>query len=76
MLLVRFLYFYVTGGGRGHVQSVVIGSMLAGVGFALVIVGLVADLISVNRQLLEELDWRLRRLEHDGLPRRGTSDRT
>jgi glycosyltransferase involved in cell wall biosynthesis len=76
MLLVRFLYFYATGGGRGHVQSVVIGSMLAGVGFALVIVGLVADLISVNRQLLEELDWRLRRLEHDGLPRRGTSDRT
>ena len=76
MLLVRFLYFYATGDGRGHVQSVVIGSMLAGVGFALVIVGLVADLISVNRQLLEELDWRLRRLEHDGLPRRGTSDRT
>ena len=76
MLLVRFLYFYATGGGRGHVQSVVIGSMLAGIGFALVIVGLVADLISVNRQLLEELDWRLRRLEHDGLPRRGTSDRT
>ena len=75
MLLVRFLYFYATGGGRGHVQSVVIGSMLAGVGFALVIVGLVADLISVNRQLLEELDWRLRRLEHDG-PRRGTSDGT
>lgn len=66
VLLIRFLYFYVTVGGRGHIQSVVIGSMLAAVGFALVIVGLVADLISVNRQLLEELDWRLRRLEHDG----------
>jgi glycosyltransferase involved in cell wall biosynthesis len=76
MLLIRFLYFYVTGDGRGHVQSVVIGSMLAGVGLALVVVGLVADLISVNRQLLEDLDWRLRRLEHDGLPTRGRSDRT
>ena len=66
MLLARFLYFYFTGDGRGHVQSVVIGSLLAGVGFALVLVGLVADLISVNRQLLEDLDWRMRRLEHDG----------
>ena len=76
MLLIRFLYFYITVGGRGHVQSVVIGSMLAGVGFALVIVGLLADLISVNRQLLEELDWRLRRLEHDGVTDRGSSRRT
>lgn len=76
MLLIRFLYFYVSGDGRGHVQSVVIGSMLAGVGFALVVVGLVADLISVNRQLLEDLDWRLRRLEHDGMKTRGSSDRT
>jgi glycosyltransferase involved in cell wall biosynthesis len=76
ILLLRFLYFYVTVGGRGHVQSVVIGSMLAGVGLALVVVGLVADLISVNRQLLEDLDWRLRRIEHDGVPTRGRADRT
>ena len=66
LLLVRFMYFYITEGGRGHVQSVIIGSLFAGVGFALVLVGLLADLISVNRQLLEDLDWRLRRLEHDG----------
>ena len=76
MLLVRFLYFFFTGDGRGHVQSVVIGSMLAGVGLALVVVGLVADLISVNRQLLEDLDWRMRRMEHDGLSGRGAPNRT
>jgi glycosyltransferase involved in cell wall biosynthesis len=64
-LLLRFLYFYFTGDGRGHVQSVVIGSMLAASGLSLVIIGLVADLISVNRQLLEDIDWRLRRMEHD-----------
>jgi glycosyltransferase involved in cell wall biosynthesis len=74
ILLVRFLYFYFAGGGRGHVQSVVIGSMMAAVGFALVVVGLVADLISVNRQLLEDLDWRLRRLEHDGVRARRSAD--
>jgi hypothetical protein len=49
---------------------VVIGSLFAGIGFALVLVGLLADLISVNRQLLEDLDWRLRRLEHDGARKR------
>lgn len=63
VLLARFLYFYFSGDGAGHVQSVVIGAMLAALGTALVVVGLVADLISVNRQLLEDIDWRLRRIE-------------
>lgn len=65
ILLARFLWFYVTDGGQGHVQSVVIGSLLAGAGILLVVIGLVADLISVNRQLLEDVDWRLRRMERD-----------
>ncbi|MEX2178829.1 MAG: glycosyltransferase family 2 protein [Gemmatimonadaceae bacterium] len=64
VLLTRFIYFYAIGDGSGHIQSVVIGSMLTALGVALVIVGLVADLISVNRQLLEDLDWRIRRMEH------------
>lgn len=63
VLLARFLWFYVTVGGSGHVQSVVIGSLFAGAGLFLVVVGLLADLIAVNRQLLEDLDWRVRRME-------------
>jgi len=59
----RFLYFYATGDGGGHVQSLILGALLMGVGFLLVIIGLVADLISVNRKLLEDLDWRLKRME-------------
>lgn len=34
-----------------------------GSGFFLVVIGLVADLIAVNRRLLEGLDWRLRQVE-------------
>ncbi|MGH7636202.1 MAG: glycosyltransferase family 2 protein [Gemmatimonadaceae bacterium] len=75
LLLLRFMYFYLTEGGRGHVQSVIIGSLFAGLGFALVLVGLLADLISVNRQLLEDLDWRLRRLEHGGARERSADRR-
>jgi hypothetical protein len=65
ILLLRFLYFYFTDGGRGHVQSVVIGSLFAGAGMVLIVVGLLADLIAVNRQLLEDVEWRLRRMERE-----------
>jgi glycosyltransferase involved in cell wall biosynthesis len=74
-LLLRFLYFYFTGGGRGHVQSVVIGSLLAGTGMFLVVIGLVADLVSVNRQLLEDVEWRLRRMESGAGTRGGDPTR-
>jgi hypothetical protein len=34
-----------------------------GTGFFLGVIGLMADLISVNRKLLEGLDWRMKELE-------------
>lgn len=63
---VRFLYFYVTGTGAGHVQSLILSALLLGLGFFLIVVGLLADLISVNRKLLEGLDWRVKKMEHGG----------
>lgn len=64
MLLSRFLWFYVTAGGAGHIQSVIVGALLSGAGLFLVVIGLLADLIAVNRQLLEDVEWRIRRMEH------------
>lgn len=61
----RFLYYYFTGGGSGHVQSVVLAALLLGTGFLLVVTGFLADLIAVNRKLLEKVDYRLRRLESE-----------
>jgi glycosyltransferase involved in cell wall biosynthesis len=61
----RFLYFYFTGFGRGHIQSLILAALLLGTGFFLLIVGLLADLISVNRKLLEKLDWRVHKLEEN-----------
>ncbi len=51
--IVRFLYFYFTSGGDGHLQSLVLGGVLLLMGFIAYLAGLVADLISFNRQLLE-----------------------
>lgn len=59
---LRFLYFYFTGDGSGHLQSLLLATLLLGSGFFLGVVGLVADLIAVNRSLLERIDWQLRLL--------------
>jgi glycosyltransferase involved in cell wall biosynthesis len=63
ILGLRFLYYFLTGSGEGHVQSVILAALLLGTGVFLGVVGLLADLISVNRQLLEKIDWRLRQVE-------------
>jgi glycosyltransferase involved in cell wall biosynthesis len=62
----RFLYFYLLNEGSGHVQSVILSALLLGGGFFLIVAGIIADLISVNRKLLEKIDLRLRKLELDG----------
>jgi glycosyltransferase involved in cell wall biosynthesis len=55
---LRFLYlFYFTGGGSGHVQSLILTAILLSLGTFLMITGLIADLISVNRKLLERIDF-------------------
>ena len=60
---MRFLYFYFSSGGAGHVQSLILSALLIGIGFFLLVIGLVADLIAANRKLLERVEWRMHRLE-------------
>lgn len=61
----RFLYFYANGAGDGHIQSLILTAVLLLIGFHLFIIGIVADLISVNRKLLEKIDGRVKRIEYD-----------
>jgi len=62
---LRFLYFHFFTENAGHVQSVILSALLIGLAFALIVVGLIADLISVNRKLLEKIDWKLSKLEDE-----------
>jgi len=55
LLGLRFLYYYFTGDGEGHMQSVVLASILMGMGFQTGLIAFIADLLSVNRKLLEEI---------------------
>jgi glycosyltransferase involved in cell wall biosynthesis len=62
---LRFLYFYFVEGGTGHIQSLILANLLIGTGFFLSVAGLLADLVSVNRKLLEKIDWRVQQLGED-----------
>jgi len=59
----RFLYFYILGQGTGHVQSLILAAILLIVGFQVLLIGLLADLINFNRKILEEALYRIRRIE-------------
>ena len=61
--IVRFLYFWLEGAGAGHLQSLVLGGVLVILGCVTLLVGLVADLINFNRQLIELTLEKVRRLE-------------
>lgn len=52
--IVRFLFFYVQGNGGGHIQSLILGSMLIILGAITFLIGVVSDLISFNRKLVEK----------------------
>ncbi len=62
-LAIRFLYFYLTGSGSGHIQSVILSAVLFIVGFQVFLIGLVADLISFSRKIQEETLFRVREME-------------
>ena len=68
---LRFLYYYLIGEGSGHLQSIILSAVLMIVGFQIILIGLMADVISANRKLTEELLYRVRSLE---LPKRDKSD--
>lgn len=57
----RYLYFYFLGLGSGHVQSVILAAILLIIGFQTFLIGLVADLISANRKLEEEILYMLKK---------------
>ncbi|PJE62932.1 glycosyl transferase [Candidatus Roizmanbacteria bacterium CG10_big_fil_rev_8_21_14_0_10_39_6] len=55
-LLGRYLYFALfMGKSEGHIQSLVISSILIGVGLNILVLGFLADLVAYNRKLIESL---------------------
>ncbi len=63
LLCARYLVFWFMGGGGGHVQSLILAAILMSGGLIGVLAGLLGDLISVNRKLMEKANRRLGILE-------------
>ena len=53
-LMLRFVYFYLTEGGRGHVQSLIISAVLLTAAMLSFILAVFSDIMRVNRKLLQE----------------------
>lgn len=62
--ILRFVFSYLAGDGSGMIQSLILGGVLFILGGLSAMFALLADLVSYNRQLLDETLERMRRLEH------------
>ena len=65
IFVFRFLYFFTIGEGQGHIQSLILASILILVGFLIFLLGLLGDLIARNRRLMEEMVFRVRKMESE-----------
>ncbi|MCI8483825.1 MAG: glycosyltransferase family 2 protein [Lachnospiraceae bacterium] len=71
---IRFLCFFVQGVGGGHIQSLILASMMIIIGVLCGIVGLQADIIAANRKILEDIQYHVRKMDYDGCKEK-TSDK-
>ena len=59
----RFVYYAMLGNGMGHIQSLILAGVLMVIGFQVIMTGIVADLIGINRKLLENSLRRIKQIE-------------
>ena len=61
----RYLFFFFQGQTEGHIQSLIFSAIMLIVGFQIIMMGISAELISVNRQLLEDIQLRIKKKEFE-----------
>jgi hypothetical protein len=68
VLGVRFLLAYFANDGAGHIQSLILAAIFVIGAAFLWIAGILSDLVAANRVLLEEIRFRVMRLEAGRTP--------
>lgn len=61
---VRYVYFWLGDNGDGHIQSLILSSILLGSGIQISLTGMLADSIAANRKINDELLYRVKKLEY------------
>lgn len=62
---IRFMIYYFTGRGNGHIQSLILACTLLIIGFLTFVIGMLADVISANRKILEDTQYHVRKIQYD-----------
>lgn len=63
---IRFLVYYYHGYGTGHTQSLILACTLIIIGFVTFVIGMLADVISANRKILEDVQYHIKKQRYDG----------
>lgn len=56
----RFLWYYMSGNGTGHIQSLILSAILIITGVQVGVIGVLSELLAINRKLLEDIQRRLK----------------
>lgn len=62
---IRFMIYYFTGRGNGHTQSLMLACTLLIIGFITFVIGMLADVISANRKILEDVQYQVKKMEYE-----------
>lgn len=65
LLGCRFLYLFFGGHGNGNVQSLILVSLLIMIGVMIWVVGILADTISANRKIMQDMQKRIRKMDYE-----------
>lgn len=63
LISMRFLFYYIKGLGGGHIQSLILAAVLMMLGWQTIVAGFQADIIAANRKLLQDVQYRIKKLE-------------
>ena len=59
------MYYYFNGAGTGHIQSLILASMLIIIGVQTMVIGFCGDIMTANRKLIEDVQYRVKNLEYE-----------
>ncbi len=60
----RFLYYFSIGSGVGHIQSLILASIFIISGVQIALIAVLADLLAINRKLIEDVQVRVKKIEN------------
>ncbi len=67
VIWIRFMYYFFTAGGAGHIQSLILACTLIIISFVCVMIGILGDTICANRKILQDVQYHTRKQYYDGV---------